>query len=453
MYRRLFALLAGCLPFTPSVHAQAVPRERVGLVVDSIVAAALADGRAAGMAVAVVRGGDTLVFKGYGKVDLEWDVPTPTDAIYEIGSVTKQFTATALLRLVDEGKVDLDADVTTYLPDLDTQGHRVPVRRLLDHTSGIRSYTEMRGFGTLRMARLPRDTLVRLVQQEPFDFAPGERLVYNNSAYFLLGLLIEKVSGLSYADYLARHLFEPLGISNSRYCSEQAVISRRANGYEMSPGGLVRASYLDHTWPYAAGSLCSTIGDLVTWTRALHGGRVLSAPMYRLLVTPEPLNDGTPVRYAKGLAITEVAGHPVIAHGGGINGFLSGLTWFPESETVIVVLVNTSGPVQPGAITADIAAAALGRRAGAAGPFTGDATAYAGTYRGIGRGQPLTITLVLEEGRLLLRGQGGRLEPLEHLGGERFAAGTRRFEFVREGGAVTRLRVDFVSVVSVLEKQ
>jgi CubicO group peptidase (beta-lactamase class C family) len=420
--------------------------------VDSIVSAALAGGRAAGMAVAVVRGSDTLVFKGYGKADLEWDVPTPPDALYEIGSITKQFTAAAVLKLVEQGRVDLDADLRAYLPEFDTQGYRVPVRRLLDHTSGIRSYTEMASFRRLSKEKLPRDTLLRLVEREPFDFSPGDQMVYNNTGYFLLGLLIEKVSGQSYAEFVATHLFQPAGMSRSRYCSENAVIERRANGYDATPGGLVRAAYLDHTWPYAAGSLCSTIGDLVAWNRALHGGRILGPAMYRLLVTPEALNDGTVLRYAKGLAIRDVAGHRAFTHGGGINGFVSDAAWFPESELVIVVLVNTAGPVQPGMVLSQIARAVLGQRPLVEVEFSGNLADYAGTYRGVGRGQPLVRTFVPEGNRLLVRGPGGQVDTLRYVGRDRWVSDGAEYTFRRSGGVVTGVRADLGGVNSLLTR-
>ena len=253
----------------------------------------------------MVRGADTLLLRGYGYADLEWEVPTPPDAAasYEIGSVTKQFTAAAVLKLVDEGRIDLDADVTEYLPDFDTQDHPVPVRRLLDHTSGIQGYTEMPVFGDLMRDPLPRDSLVSLVEAEPFLFEPGTGQIYNNSAFFLLGLIIEEISGDSYEAFVQTRLFEPLGMDRSYYCSVSDIRARRAHGYDAGPDGLQRKAYLDHTWPYAAGSLCSTAGDLVRWNQALHGGRVLSAASYEAMTTPLPLLDGTELEYAMGLGI------------------------------------------------------------------------------------------------------------------------------------------------------
>jgi CubicO group peptidase (beta-lactamase class C family) len=449
--------LLGSLTLPASLAAQGNPggadRAATIAAIDSVVASYLKGGRAAGMSVAVVKGRDTLVMKGYGYADLELDVPTPDRAVYEIGSVTKQFTAAAILQLQEQGKLSLDDDITKHLPDYPTQGHRIPLRRLLDHTSGIRGYTEMPVFRVLMPQRLPRDTLVKLFSHEPFDFAPGEALVYNNSAYFLLGLIIEKVSGMSYAEYVQKNLFDRVGMRDSRYCSENAIVKRRANGYDTGPAGLVRAAYLDHTWPYAAGSLCSTVGDLVAWTQALHGGRVLSPASYREIITPGALNDGARVRYAKGLSPTPIAGHRAIHHGGGINGFLSQLAWFPDDSAVITVLVNTTGPVSPDAVTESLAEVVLGRPSRKTERFAGDATPYVGTYRGVGRGSDLSVTISAGDGGLMAQFGQGRAVPLAHVSGDTFEQGSRRLEFVREGGRVTKLRADMVSVYSVLVRQ
>ncbi|HSL69769.1 MAG TPA: serine hydrolase domain-containing protein [Longimicrobiales bacterium] len=430
-------------------------RARIAAAVDSIVESALKDKRAAGASVAVVRGRDTLAFKGYGQADLEWQVPTDVRAVYEIGSVTKQFTAAALLQLQEQGKLSLEDELTKYLPNYPTQGHKVTLRRLLDHTSGIKGYTEMPVFGSLMMRKLPRDSLVALFSAEPFDFAPGAAQVYNNSAYFLLGLVIEQVSGQSYGDYVKQHLFDRAGMSSSRYCSESAVIERRANGYDFRPTGLQRAAYLDHTWPYAAGSLCSTVGDLVAWNRALHGGRILSGSSYRELIGPGTLNDGTRLRYAKGLSVDSAFGRPLIAHGGGINGFLSQLDYYPEDSLSIVVLINTGGPVSPGAIARDIAEVFYGKWSPRGVAFTRDAADYAGEYRGVGRGRELVarVTASTEGSGLSIQTGNAPARPLVHLGNELFALGNSRFTFVRENGKIVKLRADLGSVYSILQRK
>ncbi len=435
--------------------AQSWDRPRIAATTDSIVGELIKGGRVAGMSVAVVRGRDTLVMKGYGMADLEFDVPTPARAIYEIGSVTKQFTATAILQLQEQGKLSLDDELTKFLPNYPTQGNRVTIRRLLDHTSGIKGYTELPEFGQMMMRKMPRDSLVALFSIKPFDFAPGDAQVYNNSAFFLLGLIIEKASGLKYEEYVKKNLFDKAGMADSRYCSENAVVKRRAHGYDVGPAGLVRAAYLDHTWPYAAGSLCSTVGDLVAWNHALHEtNTLLTAASHRELVTPGTTNDGARLRYGKGIGVDSILWRPAFQHGGGINGFLSQLDYFPTDSLSVVVLINTAGPVNPGTVTRGIEETIYGKWTPKSVAFTGTAADYAGEYHGVGRGREMVfkVTANATGNGLLSQPVPGQPGPLLYVGGETFERGGARYTFVRENGKVTKLRLSAGSAYSVLKK-
>src|SRR5688572_9787726 len=309
---------------------------------DSLAAQGVVENRASGTVAAVVRGNDTLLLKGYGRADVEWNVPMPTDAVFEIGSITKQFTAVAILQLRDSGKLSLDDDIKKWLPDFDTRGNKVTLRRLLDHTSGIKGLTEMPEFGNLASnARYPRDSAYALIKKYPFEFTTGDAQIYNNSAFWLLGLVVEKASGGTYEDYIEKKIFEPLGMKRSMYCNSSENIERRAHGYQVQNGIVRRAPTNVHTWPFAAGSLCSTAGDLVTWLKALHGGKVLSPKSYAELITPAKLNDGTPLRYAMGIANwKDIRGSHIIGHGGGIGGFTSEAAWYPDAQLAVVVLMN-----------------------------------------------------------------------------------------------------------------
>ena len=330
--------------------------------IDKIVLKAIASGKVAGISIGIAYGKNKTYYKSFGKADLEFDVSTPDNAIYEIGSVTKQFTAAGILKLAEEGKIDLDADIRDYLRDYDTQGYFIPVKRLLDHTSGIKGYTEMPSARPLFVQNLPRDSLVALFEAHPFDFPPGEQMIYNNSAYFLAGLIIEEVTEQSYEDYVQENFFQPAGMVNSRYCSEKAVWKNRAHGYDTDDktGAMIRKGFIVHSVPYAAGSLCSTVRDLVMWNQALHKGDVVSRSVYEEMITPGELNDGTILRYAKGLGLTKVAGRKAIHHGGGINGFLSQSLYFPEEDLTVVVLANTAGPISPSELAENIAIEILG---------------------------------------------------------------------------------------------
>ncbi len=458
--------LAGQQP-TPGRPGEAL----LSAAIDSMALDPIRAGRVAGMSIGVVRGEDTLHLEAYGSADLELDVPTPEDAVYEIGSVTKQFTAAAVLLLQEEGRLSLDDDLSRWMPDFPLEGRRIPIRRLLDHTSGIRGYTEMASFGSIARQRLPRDTLVALVAAEPFDFEPGEAMIYNNSAYFLLGLIIEKASGLSYEDFVESRLFEPAGMRDSRYCHKDELTPGRAKGFQPGtaghqPGtagheagteGLRPADPLDHTWPYSAGSLCSTVRDLIRWNQALHGdgegGRLLGAGSYAELLRPGALLDGTPLRYAKGLAITERDGHPRIAHGGGIYGYVSELRYLPDEDLTIAVLINTAGTENPATIADRIEDLVLGpaapvrRRA-----FGGYVEPLLGRFRGPSRGRRMTAVVSLsEDGRLLVR-TSGEPQPVEWLGGLTFGHGSTRYRFVRHGEAIDVLQVDHVGGLYVLRR-
>jgi CubicO group peptidase (beta-lactamase class C family)/glyoxylase-like metal-dependent hydrolase (beta-lactamase superfamily II) len=427
-----------------SVAAQAKPT--LEAAVDAIASAPIAAGKVAGMSVVVTRKGRTVVDKAYGLADLELNVATPRGASYEIGSVTKQFTAAAVLLLAQRGRLSLDDDITKYLTGYPTHGQRITIRHLLTHTSGIKGYTELPEFDDWVYQKKPRESFVPVFAEKPLDFEPGAALVYNNSGYFLLGLIIEKITGTSYADFVRVNLFEPLGMRDSYYCSETVLHRNHAHGYDTAEGQLVLKGYLDHTWPYSAGSLCSTAPDLAVWVNALHGGRVLTPESYRAMITPAVLNDGTRTRYAFGLGISDVNGRRLIAHGGGINGFLSETEYYPDAELAVVVLQNTAGPVDPTETARKIADAVLGPVPEHTTTFAGDLSPFVGVFEGVGRGHPTKATVAIQSGALTLSTAGPpeQTEPLKHLRGDTFGYKDALVTFEREGSRVTRLRLDTI---------
>jgi CubicO group peptidase (beta-lactamase class C family) len=415
--------------------------------IDRIIEAPIKAGKVAGASISVMRRGETISSKSYGSADLELDVPMPSDASFEIGSVTKQFTAASILLLAERGKLTVDDEVTKHLPQYPTHGQRITIRHLLTHTSGIKGYTELPEFGDLMTLKKPRESLVTLFGDKPLDFMPGDALVYNNSAYFLLGLIIEKLSGQTYADFVKANLFDKTGMSSSYYCSESAVHRHHAHGYDTDGGTLVLKGFISHTWPYSAGSLCSTASDLSAWLAALHGGRVLSADSYRAMITPAVLADGTKVRYGFGVGVAELGGRRAIFHGGGINGFLSEVEYFPDSGVSIVVLLNTAGPVGPADLAHEIADAVLGPSPVQTTAFSGDLKSFAGTFDGVGRGRPTTVTIAVDGGTLTMKGGGPPAAPpqtLAYRGGDTFGVKDTLVIFERENGKVTRLRLDNV---------
>lgn len=293
--------------------------------------------------VLVAERGRVIFKKGYGFANVEWEIPNAADTKFRLGSITKQFTATLILQLVEQGKIKLDARMTDYLTDYrkDT-GDRVTIHHLLTHTSGIPSYTGLPGFfkDVSRNPYTPSDFVKKYCSND-LTFEPGSKFAYNNSGYFLLGAIIEKVTGKTYEQALKENILDPLGMKDTGYDHHETILKKRAEGYEKSPRGIINAPYLDMSLPYAAGSLYSTVEDLFLWDQALYTEKVLSAQSKELMFKPN-LNN-----YAYGWGIsTQTAGSKslnIIGHGGGINGFNTLITRLIDDRHLIVLLNNTGG--------------------------------------------------------------------------------------------------------------
>jgi D-alanyl-D-alanine carboxypeptidase len=365
-----------------------VSRETIARVTDSLANAAIRNGPVAAFSIAVLRGRDTVVMKGYGLADIENDVPATAETVHRIGSVTKQFTSVAIMQLVEEGKIGLDDDITKYLTGYPTHGRKVLVRHLLNHTSGIPSYTDVGpAFGRRIRMDLPHDSLLAIVRDDSLQFDPGANFYYNNTGYYMLGMIIERVTGKPYGEYLREKLFAPHGLAGTMYCGVGPIIRKRAHGYGRGPNGLVNADYISMNLPYAAGSLCSTVGDLAKWTQLLHSGKLVKQSSFAAMTTPVKLTSGRPMGYGFGLQIDTLGSHRVIHHGGGINGFISELAYYPDDSLTVVVLANTA-PAPSEQIAENIARSAFGMPLRGAPerpsdlPITADErTRLAGNYR------------------------------------------------------------------------
>jgi len=424
---------------------------------DSIAGSGIVENRAAGLVAAVVKGNDTLLLESYGKADLEWNVPMPLDAMFEIGSITKQFTAAAVLKLRDEGKLSLDDEITKWLPDFNTHGNKVTLRRMLDHTSGITGLTEIPEFATLAINdRLPRDSGYALIKRQKFLFPTGEAQIYNNSAFWLLGLVVEKASGMTYEEYLEKKIFEPLGMKRSMYCHSSENVERRAHGYGLRNNVMVRAATNVHTWPFAAGSICSTVGDVVTWVRALHGGKVLSPKSYAEMVSPSKLNDGTPLRYGMGISVgKDSRGLSFIGHGGSINGFNSEATWYPEEKMAVVVLINTSGNLDASAVGGELAAEILPWKRPTRAKFAGDPAPLVGKYKGPSRGRDMVVEVTQTPEGLAFSANGSPPRVLPWVEGLTWQGGSAYLTFRRNNstGPATEIRFDAGNGYYILKRQ
>jgi CubicO group peptidase (beta-lactamase class C family) len=444
------ALLVGALA---SSAARAQDTRALVHYIDSVSTAAVAEHRTAGVSVAVVKNGRTVLAKGYGFADLENDVPATAETVYRIGSITKQFTSAAIMRLIEQGKLSLDDTLQKFLPNFPAQGNRVTVRHLLNHTSGIKSYTSLGPrWGRVVRLDLATDSLVALFANEPFDFKPGDAWRYNNSGYFLLGMIIEKLSGKPYGQYLKDELFTPLGLTSTIYCDQAPLIKHRAQGYAPRPdGSFINAEPLSMTQPYAAGSLCSTVTDLVKWTQALSSGKVVSPASYKMMTTPGTLNDGKPLTYGFGLGIGTLGNHRQVSHNGGINGFISELHHYPDDSLITVVLTNT-GALAAVQLERLISRRALGIKDLPAVPIDGAALQRLVGEYAIGNTR---LKVFVDNGRLRAESPGAPAFGLKHVGSGRFvrddnddvqyefAAGTPAPSFERRqgGNVVTATRV------------
>lgn len=459
----LIATLA--LAFAPATSALGAQAGRASPVaLDSIAAAGVRANRTVGLVAAVVRGNDTLLLKGFGKADLEWDVPMAPDAMFEVGSVAKQFAAVAILQLRDSGRLGLDDPISKWVPNLGATGEKVTLRHLMNHTSGIRRFSDEDAFETNFFSpRLPRDSAGPLIRLDPVLFEPGEAQAYSNSGFWLLGLVVERASGMKYEEYLAKRIFEPLGMTRSMYCNSYANVPRRAHGYSaQGPGALRRALVVNYTWVFAPGAICSTAPDLVTWLQALHGGKVLSPRSYAEMTTPARLNDGTGVHYGFGIKVGEnVRGLKYIGHGGTAPGFRAEASWYPDGQLAVVVLTNTSpSSLAPAGVADALAREVIPWKRTALAWYTGDPAPFVGKYRLVkGGNQPagVTIEVVATPTGLAFGPSGARPEPLPWAGGLTFYAGeTTTLTFRRangDSGPVVELRRDDAGNHAILRKQ
>jgi D-alanyl-D-alanine carboxypeptidase len=328
--------------------------------IDDIVNHALDQGPIAGLSIAVSRGKETLLLKAYGKSSLELETATTPSTIYHIDSITKNLTSAAVVQLAEQHKLNLDDRVEKYVPEIHAIASAATVRSLLNHTSGIPDYTAL-GPKSLNIEAVNfthQDFLATIKGERPL-FPPAKLWWYSNSGFYLLGMIIEKVSGEAYADYMLNHIFKPLGMDSTRYCDARSIVKNRAAGYIPSKGPLVNADPMTWNTPFSGGGLCSTASDLVTWQRALNEGRVVSPAGLALMRAPTVLSDGTEVDYGFGTRRGELQGHRIFGHTGSGGGFNNVLEYYSDDDLIIVVLTNSDSAVSALAIAGRIARSVL----------------------------------------------------------------------------------------------
>ncbi len=341
--------------------------------------------------VLVARGGEVLYSKGFGSADLEWNIPNAPNTKFRLGSVTKQFTAASILLLEERGKLSVNDPVKKYMPDAPAAWDQVTIMHLLTHTSGIPNFTGFPDYPKLEPFPTTTAQLVARFRDKPLDFDPGTKWSYSNSGYVLLTYLLEKVSGVSYEAFVRENIFTPLGMKDTGVDSNAQVIPRRASGYVFKDGKFENAGFINMTVPQGAGALYSTTEDLLKWEQGLYGGKLLRPASVEKMTTPFKDN------YAFGVGVQTVGGHKKISHSGGIEGFNTDLSYYPDDKLAVVVLSNVNGAA-PGEIATKMAALAHGEAVKLPGEhreITLDSKVlgrYAGAYQ-MGPGANMLITL------------------------------------------------------------
>lgn len=373
--------------------------------VEALIRARVEKPEAVGFSVGIAQRGAIVLAKGYGLAEAEHMVPATGATMFRIGSITKQFTAAAILRLVEQKKLSLDDDLSQYVPEFPLQGKKVTIRQLLNHSSGIKSYTDLgEVWAKKQPLELSHQELLALVAGLPFDFEPGTDFAYNNTGYYLLGMVLEKVHGTSYPRVIAA-LMQELALPHTRCDDSRELIPGRAQGYEFEDGVRTNDAVLGMSQPGAAGMMLSTGEDLVRWSMALAGGKVVKPESYAAMTTPLVLKDGRDTGYGFGLMKGEAAGRLVILHGGGIHGFNSQLLHVVPDDLHVAVISNCS-QASADRLARDIVRTVLGIEKTEAKdlPIPADVVAAAaGTFTFADLGMDLAITA--KDGKLFAQGQ------------------------------------------------
>ena len=331
LFRLSFIFLA-CFALLSNIGIKAADK------VDDYVRGQMQERHVPGAAIAVIRNGKIVKAEGYGLANVELNVPATKETVFEIGSITKQITAAAIMLLVEEGKINLDEKIGKYLPNTPESWNKVTVRHLLTHTSGVKSYTGIAsGFELTK--RLKRDDFIKAIGAYPLEFEPGERYNYSNSGYNLLGFIIESVSGKSYWDFLRERIFKPLGMNSTGDRDPRFIIKNRASGYEWENNQLVGRDY-DLTDVFSAGAIVSTVLDLAKWDAALRGNSFLKEESKKAIWTQFVLNNGKPYPYGFGWNVIEFRGHNLLSHGGQTAGFAANISRYVDDDLTVIVLTN-----------------------------------------------------------------------------------------------------------------
>ncbi|UOX34401.1 beta-lactamase family protein [Flavobacterium sediminilitoris] len=301
----------------------------------------------------VAKEGKSIYRKAFGKANLEMNIDMQPEFVFEIGSMTKQFTAVAIALLEEQGKLNFQDEIVKFIPDYPTQGNKMTIHHLLTHTSGIKDFTKMKELRSISKKDLSPKELVDFFKNEPMDFNSGEQFKYNNSGYIVLGYIIEIVSGQSYEDFIQKNIFDKLEMKATYYANHRKIIKNRVSGYH-NKEGYINNDYISFTLPYASGSIMSTVDDMLKWQNAMDTNKLVSSKTKQKILTNYKLNSGEEIHYGYGWHIKEINNSISIEHGGSIFGFKSMGIYLPKEKVYVIGLSNCdcNSPTQ---ITKDIA--------------------------------------------------------------------------------------------------
>jgi len=349
---RCLLILICRLLFTAEAEAQSLNHS-----IDSLISVTFKDKEGPGSVFMVAQKGKVIYQKAFGRANLELGVNLSTENVFQLGSMTKQFTAVAIMMLEQEGKLAVQDPISKYIANYPS-GDKITVHHLLTHTSGIKDFTKMKSLSDIAQREMTPKMMVDFFKNEPVDFAPGDKFDYNNSGYVVLGYLIELVSGEKYEDFIKKHIFEPVGMSQSYYASDKEVILNRAYGYQKKANNYVNKTNINFSVPFASGSLMSTLADLLKWQNALNQYKLLNVKETEKLFKTYRLNNGEAFTYGYGWHIKEINGMPDREHGGSIFGFKTMGVYIPGQDIYVVGLSNCDCN-SPTELTRNIAALAI----------------------------------------------------------------------------------------------
>jgi len=325
--------------------------------IDSLILTEFKDSNGPGGIFMITKNGQPIYQKAFGKANLELNVDLTTDNIFQLASMTKQFTAIGILMLEEQGRLNVQQTVSKYLPDYPS-GDKITIHHLLTHTSGIKDFTKMKSLKDIANKEMTAKMMVDFFKNEPVDFLPGEKFEYNNSGYVLLGYLIELVSGQTYEDFIDKNIFQKAGMDHSCYATDRQLVNKRAYGYSKKESGYVNKTVISYSVPFSSGALMSTLNDMLKWQNALNQNLLLKAESAKKAFRKYKLNNGEEFTYGYGWHIREINGTPTREHGGNVFGFKTMAVYIP-AEDIYVIGFSNCDCNSPTKIIQDMAAIVL----------------------------------------------------------------------------------------------